>query len=83
MYVENAMRPTVRNLIVHGLGYCCPWFFFQCFRQTQVIADRLGCHKRTVRKLKSACDNELSVCENAGKCMKGHLPEVRRMKRYG
>ncbi len=43
-----------RETITSGLGYCCTWYFFQLFRDNEVIADRLGFAADTVRKRRKA-----------------------------
>lgn len=65
-------RLSVATLITDGLGYCCPWLFFQLYRKTSVIADRLGVTDRAVRYLKSKVDNHVCTCEGHPHCMK-HL----------
>lgn len=62
-------RPTVRILITQGLGYCCPWFFFQHFRQTGLIAARLGVTERAVRYAKARVDDGEGRCEGCPDCM--------------
>lgn len=65
------MRQTVKHLVTspNGLGYCCEWFFFTHFRQTQVIASRLGVTDRAVRLAKARVDDGESTCENGPRCM--------------
>ena len=64
------MRQTVRVLITQGLGYCCPWFFFQHFRRPGIIADRLGVTKRAVQYLKADVRDGVEVCQNCPNCAK-------------
>jgi len=66
-------RPTVRNLIVYGLGYCCEWFFFQHVKQTGMIALRLGVSKRQVQKAKARVRDGESTCTGCPTCMKNRI----------
>jgi len=76
-------RPTIRLLVTQDLGYCCPWFFFTHFRQTGLIAARLGVSERAVRYAKEAVDDGRTTCEGCPNCLdkrvtkKGTLRVVR------
>lgn len=70
------MRPTLRSLVTEGLGYCCPWAFFSIFRNTAVIAARLGVHEVSVRRLKAQVDGKVLKCEQCERCMKEHVRTV-------
>lgn len=63
------MRTTLQSAICSDLGYCCQWFFFTHYRNTQVISDRLGLATRTIREGKAAVDSGTSVCANAANCL--------------
>lgn len=78
----SANPRTLHYLITHGLGYCCPWFFFQLFRSTITVAERLGVTTRAVRALKSRVDNHECTCEGNPRCMK-HLLRPSPGKRSG
>ncbi len=60
-------RPTVKKLIEEDLGYCCEWFFFQLYRRTAVVADRLGVTTRAVKYHKAACRN--GKCSGKPNCL--------------
>jgi hypothetical protein len=62
-------RPTVRLLVTQDLGYCCEWFFFTRFRNTALIAARLGVTERAVRYAKARVDNGQAKCEGCSKCL--------------
>ena len=62
-------RPTVKSLITQDLGYCCPWFFFTHYRQTRVIADRLGVTPRAVRYAKAEVDDGMEKCKGCEGCL--------------
>ena len=47
-------KNSVEYLIRDGLGYCCEWFFFQRFYDTNLIAARLGCSRRAAQEHKAA-----------------------------
>jgi hypothetical protein len=65
---------TVRSLICEGgLGYCCVWFFFQHYRNTELIADRLGVTSRAVRLAKAKVDSGDAICERRGNCMHARI----------
>lgn len=62
-------RPTVNHLVTEGLGYCCEWFFFQHFKDTQVVADRLGVTDRAIRLAKQRVREGVSVCQQKENCL--------------
>lgn len=64
-------RPTIKLLITQDLGYCCEYFFFSCFRQTAVIADRLGVTPRAVKYHKAAVRDGKSTCCGGPNCKMG------------
>lgn len=43
---------SAHRLITEGLGYCCPWAFFQFFHNNTLIAARLGVIPRTIRRVR-------------------------------
>lgn len=61
---------SVEYLITVGLGYCCLWRFFSWFRQTHLIADRLGVTSRAIRKHKERFRAGELSCENCRNCMR-------------
>ena len=63
-------RLTLIQLITEDLGYCCPYFFFCRYKQTQVIADRLGMSPSTVRAAKAKVRDKKLVCENSSRCLR-------------
>lgn len=62
-------RPTVRLLVTQDLGYCCEWFFFTHYRQTALIAARLGVTERAVRYAKARVDSGEVKCGGCDSCM--------------
>ena len=68
---RNDMRtPLTESLITEGLGYCCLWGFFKLYRQTGLIALRLGVTPRTVRLYKARFRDGEFKCEGCANCMK-------------
>jgi len=63
-------RLTVARMITEDLGYCCEYKFFSLYKDTPLVAARLGIDERTVRKHKAALAEGRLVCKNAGNCMK-------------
>jgi len=63
-------RPTINSMITEDLGYCCEYFFFSLYRQTSLIAARLGVSPRTIRYHKAASKRGQVVCEKKDCCMK-------------
>ena len=64
---------TLKHLITdpapEGLGYCCMYAFFRLYRQTAVIALRLGVTERAVRKHKQRYKEKALKCEGCENCM--------------
>lgn len=56
-------------MIVDDLGYCCPWFFFVHYRQTALIAARLGVTPRAVRYAKAKILSQPHGCADRKTCM--------------
>lgn len=71
MSTPKSERQTVKRLIVEGLGYCCPWRFFSAYRQTAVIAARLGVSDRAIRYQKADFKSGRMRCEGCSNCLKG------------
>lgn len=77
-------RPTIKDLITtEGLHYCCLWAFFKKFGSPSIIADRLGVHKRTVRRYRSQFLAGEYKCEGCDNCLKkrGMLNDITSVKR--
>lgn len=74
------MKITVRLLLTaphpSGLGYCCPWLFFRHFKQTGLIALRLGVTDRAVRYAKA--EARCASCEGKANCMKREVAKALR-----
>lgn len=71
-------RQTLHLMIcspTQGLGYCCEWVFFSCFRSTRLIAARLGVSPRTVRMHKKAA-RESGCCEKLETCLFRRPPNL-------
>lgn len=73
---SKPQRQTVERLITEGMGYCCLWAFFRLFRQTALIASRLGVSDRAIRKHKSAFKAGCYRCQNRKGCLFSRLPPV-------
>jgi hypothetical protein len=72
-------RPTVRLAITskeEGLGYCCPWLFFQLFPSTGLVARRLGFSERRVYEAK--IEARAAGCGHCAGCANPHLAELKR-----
>lgn len=62
------MRPTIHDMITQDLGYCCEFWFFSYYRQTSLIAARLGVSPRAVRYHKA--DNKAcGLCQKKEGCL--------------
>lgn len=66
--------PTIHSMITEDLGYCCEQQFFRLYKQTSLIAARLGVTTRAVKYHKSAALANPCQCEGAANCMKGKEP---------
>ena len=66
-------RPTVSNLITDGLGYCCTWFFFKHFKNTDLIAARLGVTNRAVRLAKARVRSGEDACKQCPSCLHARI----------
>lgn len=67
---DNPNRLTVKSLICNDMGYCCLWAFFTKYKQTGLIAARLGVTDRAIRKHKADFREGFIECENRSRCMK-------------
>jgi len=63
-------RLTIATLVTQDLGYCCPYFFFTHFRNTALLAARLGVTDRAIRGAKARVDDKQWVCEHAASCLR-------------
>jgi len=59
----------VADLITDGLGYCCEYIFFHYYKDTSMIAARLGVTTRAIRKHKAAFAAGELRCENCKNCL--------------
>ena len=76
----NTLNPnSVPNLITgkNGLGYCCMYGFFSIYKQTTLIALRLGVTSRTVRIYKAKFNEGEYECEKLDCCMKKAITEIK------
>ena len=62
------MRPFT-HLVTQSLGYCCPWFFFQLYKNNIRIEERLGMHHETVRRNR----REARECAACAGCQRDSL----------
>ena len=62
-------------LVTSGLGYCCEYFFFDCFKKvgTTLIATRLGCSPSTVSHHRKAFRLGQLECAKCEGCLKERL----------
>ena len=76
----NTPHPySVPNLITGklGLNYCCMFGFFSIFKQTAVIALRLGVDPRTIRVYKAKFKAGEYECGKKDCCMKKAITEIK------
>ena len=80
-WTPKMTRPTVKSLITKDLGYCCLWFFFKHYRNTALIAARLGVTQRAVQIAKAeareGCCEGRPGCLNAKITLEGSPRKVR------
>lgn len=62
---------NTRSLIA-SLHYCCPYAFFRLFKQTGLIAARLGLSERTVRRWK----HRPKTCEKLACCQLAQIRSI-------
>lgn len=62
-------RPTIRILIVQDLHYCCLWKFFSLYKNSALVASRLGVTTRAVNYLKKELEKERPGCEGKPNCL--------------
>jgi len=55
---------SVEYLITKGLGYCCRWWFFQLYKNNELIAARLGTKERAIRYNRFIAE----ACEHSKQC---------------
>lgn len=73
------MRARIRDLLITGLGYCCPWAFFRVMHaRASVIADRLGVTKRGVNNWKRRYKAGELRCEGCTGCLQAHIRSLHR-----
>tara|TARA_R110000868_G_scaffold141892_3_gene358821 strand:- start:4362 stop:4601 length:240 start_codon:yes stop_codon:yes gene_type:complete len=63
-------RLTVAILVTQDLGYCCPYFFFTHFRNTGLLAARLGVTDRAIRLAKARVDDGEWTCPGSASCLR-------------
>ena len=68
-------RLTIHSMIVDDLGYCCEAQFFRLYKQTALVAARLGVTTRAVKYHKARVVSGECTCENKANCMKGKEPK--------
>lgn len=67
-------RFTFKVAVIEGLGYCCPFAFFEfgsC--QTGMIAARTDLTDRCIRYNKEKYRDKVFVCERLKECLKEKL----------
>jgi hypothetical protein len=67
---NNVRLSLTETLITDGLGYCCLWGFFKIYRQTGLIALRLGVTPRTIRLYKARFRSGEFECKCCDNCLK-------------
>ena len=78
LFPDKSREPRpyyIESLIRHGLGYCCEWFFWTQFTnvRTELLAIRLGCAKRTLRRHREAYFEDTFACTERNCCMKKYV----------
>ncbi len=69
---------TLQQTITAGLGYCCNWYFFQLFKDNEVVAERLGFAAESVRK----CRKRSAACAERDNCMAASIaPALERLRK--
>ena len=70
---------TVEHLIVVGLGYCCEWFFWERYWETNpnLVAARLGVEVDTIRRHRAKFADEQYACQNCPSCLTNVLAQRR------
>ncbi len=58
-----------RLVCEEGLHYCCVYAFFSRYKQTSMIAARLGVHRTTVKIHKALFREGVYKCRNSERCM--------------
>lgn len=68
-------RITIRRLICEDLHYCCPWAFFEHYKDkdTSLIAARLGVTPRAIRYQRADVEEKQLRCENRQSCLRYKL----------
>lgn len=75
-------KPTVKSMIEGDLGYCCLYFFFTRFRQTDSIAFRLGVTPRAVQYARRLVTDGTERCQKCpGKLCLNDFVTLRLTKR--
>lgn len=64
--------------LIRSLNWCCVYAFFRCYKQTGLIASRLGVSERAVRYRKEQFRCGELVCEKLPNCK---LTAIRRAGR--
>lgn len=72
-----AKRQTVDKAIREGLNYCCLYAFFSLFKDTDLIAARLGFDKRSIRYHKAAFAAGHYRCYGRPGCLQGKLDAIK------
>ena len=74
MSARKSKRQTVKLLVTEGMGYCCPFAFFSLYRQTALIAARLGVSDRAIRYAKAAFKAGEYRCQGCSDCLRAKRP---------
>ena len=64
------------DLVCNGLGYCCPFAFFNRYNDTGLIAARLGVHPATARKHVALFKQQVYSCEAQTKCLEHRIAQA-------
>lgn len=67
--LHNTRPNSVSYLITQGLGYCCEYAFFSRYKNTEMIAARLGVTPRAVNLHKAMVRDGKLLCEGASRCL--------------
>lgn len=60
-------KANIHDMITQDLGYCCEHWFFSHYKQTALVAARLGMTTRAVRYHKASARE--AQCEKKDCCM--------------
>lgn len=72
-----AKRETIDKAVRLGLNYCCLFAFFSLYKDTALIARRLGFSERAIRKHKAAFAAGQLRCYGRPGCVADKLDKIK------